>query len=110
MAETCTEFPERPQLGRINFMLDAYTLRTNHKSRPLIIMTTETDYQLSEPQWETLRALRPSSAPLGRLNRYVLDQMVVMGLVAMSGETPVLTPAGRAAVLRGCPRLWDLAA
>jgi hypothetical protein len=73
-------------------------------------MTADTEHYLSEPQWETLRALRPSSAPRGRLNRYVLDQLVATGLVVMSGDTPVLTSAGRAVVLRGCPRLWDLAA
>jgi hypothetical protein len=73
-------------------------------------MTTETDHPLSEPQWETLRALRPSSAPLGKLNRYVLDQLVARDLVVIADEAPALTPQGRAVVLRGCPRLWDLAA
>lgn len=70
-------------------------------------MSTETDFQLTANQWDTLRALRPTAAP-GRLNRYVLDQLVELGLVA--GDVPALTAAGRAVVLRGCPRLWDLAA
>jgi hypothetical protein len=72
-------------------------------------MSTETEYQLSENQWDTLRALRPAGLPV-RLNRYVLDQLVAMELVALSDTDPVLTPAGRAVILRGCPRLWDLAA
>lgn len=73
-------------------------------------MSTETELHLTETQWDTLRALRPTGEPLGRLNRYVLDQLVAMGLVALRGTDPVLTSEGRAVVLRGCPRLWDLAA
>lgn len=72
-------------------------------------MSTETDHPLSEPQWEALRALRPGGMP-GRLNRYALEQLVALDLVAMSGDHPALTAKGRAVVLRGCPRLWDLAA
>lgn len=72
-------------------------------------MSTETEYQLTENQWDTLRALRPAGLPV-RLNRYVLDQLVAMGLVALSDTGPTLTPTGRTVVLRGCPRLWDLAA
>ncbi|QUS38456.1 hypothetical protein RPMA_06075 [Tardiphaga alba] len=73
-------------------------------------MSTETDFQLTTNQWDTLRALRPTDAPVGRLNRYVLDQLIELGLVAMTGDVPALTATGRAVVLRGCPRLWDLAA
>lgn len=74
-------------------------------------MSTETEYQLTENQWDTLRALRPAGLSV-KLNRYVLDQLVAMGLVALSDTDtdPALTPAGRAVILRGCPRLWDLAA
>jgi predicted nucleotidyltransferase len=73
-------------------------------------MSTETDFQLTANQWDMLRALRPTSAPVGRLNRYVLDQLVEIGLVAMADDVPALTATGRAVVLRGCPKLWDLAA
>jgi ribosomal protein S19E (S16A) len=73
-------------------------------------MSTETEYQLTENQWDTLRMLRPAILPPAKLNRYVLDQLVAMGLVALSDTDPALTPTGRAVVLRGCPRLWDLAA
>jgi ribosomal protein S19E (S16A) len=73
-------------------------------------MSTETEYQLTENQWDTLRMLRPAILPPAKLNRYVLDQLVAMGLVALSDTHPALTPMGRAVVLRGCPRLWDLAA
>ena len=73
-------------------------------------MSTETEYQLTENQWDTLRMLRPAILPPAKLNRYVLDQLVAMGLVALSDTHPALTPMGCAVVLRGCPRLWDLAA
>lgn len=72
-------------------------------------MSIETDFQLNANQWEILRALRPG-APSNRLNRYVLDQLVELGLVAMIGDVPALSATGRTVVLRGCPKLWDLAA
>lgn len=72
-------------------------------------MLTETDFQLNANQWEILRALRPG-APTIRLNRYVLDQLVELGLVALVDDVPALTATGRTVVLRGCPKLWDLAA
>lgn len=73
-------------------------------------MPTETDYQLSEHQWDALRALRPGGMPMTRMNRYVLEQLAALDLVTLSGQHPGLSPKGRAVVLRGCPRLWDLAA
>lgn len=73
-------------------------------------MSTETDFQLTANQWDMLRALRPTGAPTARLNRYVLDQLAELGLVALVDDVPALTAAGRTVVLRGCPRLWDLAA
>jgi hypothetical protein len=51
-------------------------------------MLTETDFQLSANQWELLRAL----------------------LVSLVDDVPALTTTGRTVVLRGCPKLWDLAA
>jgi hypothetical protein len=72
-------------------------------------MLTETEFQLSANQWEILRALRPG-APTTRLNRYILDQLIALGLVALDNDVPALTTTGRAVVLRGCPKLWDLAA
>lgn len=72
-------------------------------------MPTETDIQLTANQWDMLRALRPG-APIVRLNRYILEQLAELGLVVLSDTVPALTPAGRSVVLRGCPRLWDLAA
>ena len=73
-------------------------------------MQTEFDDHLTATQWDTLRMLRPTGWPTAKLNRYVLDQLVALGLVAMDGQEPALTAEGRAVVLRGSPRLWDLAA
>jgi hypothetical protein len=72
-------------------------------------MLTETDFQLSANQWELLRALRPG-APAIRLNRYILDQLIALDLVSLVDDVPALTTTGRTVVLRGCPKLWDLAA
>ncbi len=73
-------------------------------------MSTETDFQLTANQWDMLRALRPTGAPVGKLNGYVLDQLTELGLVAIMDDVPSLTTIGRAVVLRGSPKLWDLAA
>lgn len=73
-------------------------------------MSTETDHLLSEAQWEALRALRPGGIAAGRPNRYALEQLAALDLVTLCGDHPALTARGRATVLRGCPRLWDLAA
>lgn len=72
-------------------------------------MLTEIDFQLSANQWDILRALRPG-APASRLNRYILDQLIALDLVSLVDDVPALTATGRTVVLRGCPKLWDLAA
>jgi len=72
-------------------------------------MNTELDHDLSNDQWDMLRALRPA-APAVRMNGYILQQLSALELVELSGSAPRLTPKGRAVMLRGSPRLWDLAA
>ena len=74
-------------------------------------MQDEFDYDLSPGQWEALKALRTSVSQLPRISRYTVDSLVVLGLVAMSGEAPVITPAGRKVLVRGSSQLLlDLAA
>jgi ribosomal protein S19E (S16A) len=73
-------------------------------------MQTDFDHELTSDQWNTLRALRPTAPPAARLNRFVLEQLSLLELVALSENGSVLTSKGRAVVLRGSPRLWDLAA
>jgi hypothetical protein len=73
-------------------------------------MHTDIDHDLTNDQWDTLRALRPAGATAGKLNRYILEQLSALDLVTLSNSGPFLTPKGRAVMLRGSPRLWDLAA
>ena len=74
-------------------------------------MQDEFDYDLSPGQWEALKASRTSVSQLPRISRYTVDSLVVLGLVAMSGEAPVITPTGRKVLVRGSSQLLlDLAA
>lgn len=72
-------------------------------------MNSELDHHLTNDQWDTLRALRPAGLP-AKLNSYVLQQLHALDLVALSDGAPQLNAKGRAVLLRGSPRLWDLAA
>ena len=75
------------------------------------MMQDEFDYDLSPGQWEALKALRTSVSQLPRISRYTVDSLVVLGLVAISGEAPVITPTGRKVLVRGSSQLLlDLAA
>jgi hypothetical protein len=75
-----------------------------------MMMSDEPDNDLSFDQWEALKSLRPSGPTAPKLSAYVLEQLVVNDLVVMLPGGPVITPKGRSVVLRGSPRLWDLAA
>jgi hypothetical protein len=73
-------------------------------------MTAEFDYDLTPDQWDTLKALRlPAPARRG-VNRFVIDQLIALELAAMGEDGPAITPTGRSVLLRGSPRLWDVAA
>jgi hypothetical protein len=72
-------------------------------------MNTELDYDLTPDQWEALKALRAPSLKTRALNRFVLEDLIALGLAAMSDE-PVITPWGRKVLVRGSTRLWDVAA
>ena len=73
-------------------------------------MNSEFDDHLTNDQWDTLRALRPAGLPGGKISSHVLQQLHALELVVLSDGAPRLTPKGRAVLLRGSPRLWDLAA
>jgi hypothetical protein len=73
-------------------------------------MNTEIDYDLTPDQWEALKALRMPAAKHRFFNRFVVEQLVALRLAAEIGDCPVLTPEGRSVLLRGSPRLWDVAA
>ena len=73
-------------------------------------MNAEFDYDLTPDQWETLKAIRVPT-PNGRaLNRSIVGNLVALGLAEMTGDRPVITRKGRSVLLRGSPRLWDVAA
>lgn len=73
-------------------------------------MNTETDYELTPDQWEALKALRAPARNSRVLNRFVVRQLLALDLAVMSDERPAITPKGRSVLLRGSPRLWDVAA
>jgi hypothetical protein len=73
-------------------------------------MNAEIDHDLSPDQWDALKALRTPAAKRRVLNRFVVEQLIALALAAEIGDGPVLTPEGRSVLLRGSPRLWDLAA
>jgi hypothetical protein len=73
-------------------------------------MTAEFDYDLTADQWEVLKALRVPSPQCRTLNRFVVERLVALQLADMTDDGPVITPKGRSVLLRGSPRLWDVAA
>jgi hypothetical protein len=73
-------------------------------------MNDQIDYNLTPDQWETLKAIRVPTSRLSALNRFALEDLVALGLAAMSDNLPVITPKGRKALIRGSSRLWDVAA
>ena len=73
-------------------------------------MNAEFDYDLTQGQWDALKAIRVPT-PNGRaLNRSIVENLVAFGLAEMTGDRPVITRKGRSVLLRGSPRLWDVAA
>jgi hypothetical protein len=73
-------------------------------------MNAEFDYDLTPDQWETLKALRLPAAQRRILNRFAIESLVALQLAATTDDCPIITPKGRSVLLRGSPRLWDVAA
>jgi len=74
-------------------------------------MNDEFDYDLTPDQWETLKALRTPASRLPRMSRFTIDRLIALGLAAMNGDAPALTPTGRKVLIRGSSLLLqDLAA
>jgi ribosomal protein S19E (S16A) len=44
------------------------------------------------------------------LNRSIVANLMALGLAETAGDRPVITRKGRSVLLRGSPRLWDVAA
>jgi ribosomal protein S19E (S16A) len=74
-------------------------------------MNDELDYPLTSDQWEALKNLRNAASRPARMHRFAIDGLIGLGLVARSGEVPVITPKGRTVLVRGSSQLLlDLAA
>jgi len=72
-------------------------------------MHTELDYNLTQDQWETLKALRGGASQHRVPNRFVVDQLVRLGLAGVDDGVALITAKGRSVLLRGSPQLLDLA-
>jgi hypothetical protein len=72
-------------------------------------MNAEIEYDLTPDQWEALKALRAPAAE-DHAHRFVVERLIALQLAEMTGDGPVITPKGRSVLLRGSPRLWDVAA
>ena len=73
-------------------------------------MSAEHDYDLTPDQWDALRAIRVPAANGRALHRSVVENLVALQLAEMTDGRPVITPKGRSVLLRGSPRLLDVAA
>jgi hypothetical protein len=96
------------QYRRILFMLSRYQTRESNFFEA--IMNAEFDYDLAPDQWEALKALRLPAAERRLRDRPVVESLIALQLAVMNGDGPVITPRGRSVLLRGSPRLWDVAA
>jgi hypothetical protein len=73
-------------------------------------MNAEIDYDLTLDQWEALRALRLPASERQILNRFAVESLIALQLASITHDCPIITPKGRSVLLRGSPRLWDVAA
>ena len=74
-------------------------------------MNDEFDYELTHDQWEVLKNLRNTASRPPRMNRFAIEGLITLGLVAISGDVPGLTSNGRKVLVRGSScLLLDLAA
>jgi hypothetical protein len=73
-------------------------------------MNAEIDYDLTLDQWKALKALRVPSPKSRGFNRFVVEELIALGLAAMRGDAPAITPSGRKVLIRGSSRLLDVAA
>ena len=73
-------------------------------------MNADIDFDLTPVQWETLKALRIPRPEQLSVNGFALQELIGLGFAQISEGRPMITPKGREVVLRGSPRLWDVAA
>ena len=73
-------------------------------------MNAELDYDLTRDQWEVLKSLRMPAAECRGTDRPAFKHLIALGLVDVIEDRPVISAMGRSVLLRGSPRLWDVAA
>jgi hypothetical protein len=73
-------------------------------------MDTELDYDLTPDQWEALKALRIPATERRGLSGSIVNHLVTLELATVSDDRPRITAKGRSVLLRGSPRLLDVAA
>jgi hypothetical protein len=73
-------------------------------------MNVEIEYDLAPDQWEALKALRLPAPRCVILNASAVETLIALQLAAMIDSDPEITRKGRDVLLRGSPRLWDVAA
>ena len=70
-------------------------------------MNDESDFNPRPEQWEALKALRAPAISLPASSRFVLDDLVALGLVTVTDRVPEITAKGRKALIRGSFRLLN---
>jgi hypothetical protein len=70
----------------------------------------EHDDDPTPEQWEALKALRAPASMSCAVNPLLLDELIALGFAATRGGLTVITPSGRRVLVRGSPRLLDVAA
>jgi hypothetical protein len=74
-------------------------------------MNDEFDCQLTPDQWQALKNLRSAESRPTRLNRFAVESLIALELVAMNGDVPAITSKGRKVLVRGSSQLLlDIAA
>jgi hypothetical protein len=73
-------------------------------------MNAEIDIELTRDQWEALKALRAPILKLQTSSRPVVEELIAFEFAAMTDGRLAITLKGRSVLLRGSPRLWDVAA
>ena len=73
-------------------------------------MNDEFEYELTPNQWEALKNLRNVASRPARMNRFVIDRLIALGLATMNNGVPMITANGRKVLVRGSSLLLDLAA
>jgi hypothetical protein len=73
-------------------------------------MSLELEYDLTQDQWEVLKALRLPAPKRRILNQFIVERLVTFQLAAITDDCPMITEKGRKVLVRGSSRLLDVAA